>query len=107
MANTRSLAGLLKDARAALDDRFRIEEQESAVVTAIAVPDPGAETRAASYVELCCSKSGRGSPARALGLALLQALHVGVFRELRLGRAQWQPGLAVLSMKRFSSEVRA
>jgi hypothetical protein len=30
----------MKDARAALDDRFRVEEQKSAVDTATAVRDP-------------------------------------------------------------------
>jgi hypothetical protein len=36
----RTQAGLLKDARAALDDRFRIEEQESALATATVARDP-------------------------------------------------------------------
>jgi hypothetical protein len=32
---------------------------------------------------------------RALSVALRQALHVGVFRPLRLGRADRQPGVAL------------
>jgi hypothetical protein len=35
-------AGLLKDASATLDDRFRIEEQKSTVATATAAADPKA-----------------------------------------------------------------
>ena len=47
------------------------------------------------------------SPARALGFALLQALHVGIFRELRLGRAHRQPGLLVAVEEQVISTSRA
>jgi hypothetical protein len=50
-------------------------------------------------------KFGRGSPACALLLALLEALHVGVFRELRLGRADWQPGLLVALQEQVQLDV--
>ena len=49
----------------------------------------------------------RASPARALGLALLQAIHVGIFRQLRLGRAHGQPGLAVAVEEQVQPRNRA
>jgi hypothetical protein len=43
-----------------------------------------------------CGKRTAGAFTRcALGLALLQALHLRIFRQLRLGRAHRQPRLAV------------
>ena len=41
------------------------------------------------------AQDGPTSPARALRLALLQTLHVRVFRQLRFGRAERQSGFAV------------